>query len=402
MDASLLSDTEEEERAKPQLLLEEEDLLAFLRMGGAAGNTINSVMPHRSIEEWSAWVDHRGNSRRSRKLPARLRELDRVNEFIESKIAIISKEYPKWYPDAPMEKPAAPDEINQYPILAGMDFDIIRWYSLLPGQNVGMRELDNAIDEVTLQLCDNYPHMSMQYLDKIAKHRFDPQFYMKAREAAAFFEEHEPLYDNWLTKAFPEYYAAGEASSYKFLEKRVLDAETWKTIEKTISEGQDGKQVMFKLLNYLPAKLVHEAFYRSSGLSQPALKFMKTYGDVSVPISGIWTETHDYNLIENDMTIIGKLHGPTNIAVRKQFLASKVSEVKRRSEPNEELLKSDIPSHIAFSGSADCPSPNTIQHVIKQGRLDEEALAQSKKMLETLSDSDFADTAEFIESLYDD
>lgn len=69
METSLLSDTEQEERGKPQLLPEEEDLLAFLRMGGAAGNTINSVMPHRSIEEWSAWVDHRGNSRRSQSFP---------------------------------------------------------------------------------------------------------------------------------------------------------------------------------------------------------------------------------------------------------------------------------------------------------------------------------------------
>lgn len=400
MDLSLLS--EEEERAKPQLLPEEEDLLAFLRMGGAAGNTINSVMPHRSIEEWSAWVDHRGNSRRSRKLPARLRELDRVNEFIESKIAIISKEYPKWYPDAPMEKPAAPKEINQFPILTGTDFDVIRWYSLLPGEKSSTRELDNAIDDVTLELCDKYPHMSMQYLDKIAKNRFDPQFYMKARESEAFFEEYGSLYDDWLAKAFPEYYASGEINTYKFLEKRVLDAETWKIVERIINGGEDGKQVMFKLLDYLPAKLVHEAFYRSSGLSQPALKFMKTYGDVSIPISGIWTEIHDYSLIENDMTVIGKLHGPTNIAARKQFLASKVLEVKKRSQPSEEMLKTDMPDHIEFSGSADCPSPDTIQHVIQQGRLDEEALAQSKKVLDALSDLEFADTAEFIESLYEE
>lgn len=186
METSLLSDTEQEERGKPQLLPEEEDLLAFLRMGGAAGNTINSVMPHRSIEEWSAWVDHRGNSRRSQKLPSRLRDLDRVGEFIDSKIAVISKAYPKWYPDAPMEKPATPVEINQFPILTGMDFDIIRWYSLLPGKRTSTRELDYAIDDVMAQLCDNYPHMSMPYLEKFAKNRFDPQFYMKAREAAAF------------------------------------------------------------------------------------------------------------------------------------------------------------------------------------------------------------------------
>jgi hypothetical protein len=402
METSLLSDTEQEERGKPQLLPEEEDLLAFLRMGGAAGNTINSVMPHRSIEEWSAWVDHRGNSRRSQKLPSRLRDLDRVGEFIDSKIAVISKAYPKWYPDAPMEKPATPVEINQFPILTGMDFDIIRWYSLLPGKRTSTRELDYAIDDVMAQLCDNYPHMSMPYLEKFAKNRFDPQFYMKAREAAAFFEEYERLYDDWLAKAFPEYYASGVMSLYKFVEKRVVDAETWKVIENIINKGENGKQVMYKLLDYLPAKLVHEAFYRSSGLSQPALKFMKTYGDVSVPISGIWTETHDLNLIDNDLTVIGKLHGPTNIAVRKRFLASKVPHVKKRSDLSEEPLTVEVTDNLSLSGLVDCPSPQTLRRVMKQGSLDPEAVAQSKKLLKTLPDSEFADTADFIESVYED
>lgn len=128
-------------------------------------------------------------------------------------------------------------------------------------------------------------------------------------------------------------------SLYKFVEKRVVDAETWKVIENIINKGENGKQVMYKLLDYLPAKLVHEAFYRSSGLSQPALKFMKTYGDVSVPISGIWTETHDLNLIDNDLTVIGKLHGPTNIAVRKRFLASKVPHVKREATSVKSRLR---------------------------------------------------------------
>jgi hypothetical protein len=39
---------------------------------------------------------------------------------------------------------------------------------------------------------------------------------------------------------------------------------------------------------------------------------------------------------------------------------------------------------------------------MKQGSLDPEAVAQSKKLLETLPDSEFADTADFIESVYED
>ncbi|KAG5360267.1 hypothetical protein CJU89_3328 [Yarrowia sp. B02] len=398
----LLSDTEQEERAKPHLLPEEEDLLAFLKMGGAAGNSINAIMPHRSIEEWSAWVDHSGNSRRSRKLPMRLRELDRVSEFIDARIAAIAKEYPRWYPDAPLEKPELPRQINQFPILSGMDFDLIRWYACLPGKVDSSRELNDAITKANESLCEEYPHMSMPYLEKISKNMFDPMFFMKAREAVAFFEEHESLYDEWLGKAFPDHYSQGEPTKYNFVETRVVDADRWNTIEKIVRRGKVGKKVMYKLLDHLPSKLVHEAFYRSSGLSGPALKFMKTYGDVSIPIKGVWTEAHDTSLLENDMTVIGRLHGYNNIAVRKRFLASKYPEIMERRNPTEKPLTQRRPGEILLAGSGVMPSPETTQRVIDQGGLDEDALAQSRKDLEDLPESEMENTADFIQSVYDE
>lgn len=343
-------------------------------------------MPHRSISEWAVWMSHEP----PRALPENLEKSEKVQFFINSKLSVIRKTYSKWYADEPMEKPAVPEELSQYPVLVGMDFDLVRWFSLLPGNKTTPQELTDEIDDCIIYLDNTYPHMSMTYLEKMAKNRFDPLFYMKAREAKMFFDDFEHLYDEWLAQAFPEYYAS--STSYKFVDTtRRLDSQGWNKIDLILSQsrGKRGREVVKELSEYLPAKLVQEAFYRSSGLTKPALRFLKTYGDASVRIPGVWTTQHDYDLFDNNQKEIRKLHGDKNVQLRRRFLKVKAKEISKKQTITAEVLTMKPPNvrHMCMPETANFPVLE--DYTTRKGLISKEMNVMSLAMLEELPDEAF-------------
>lgn len=311
----------ENDEEKPALIPAEEAMVLYYYINGEhTANILNQVMPHRSVDDWGIWVDMlQQRPDFHAKVKEAMREINKEETLKRCK-TVIAQKYPQWYPEV-LEKPPVPAVYHSVKSLKGLSPDVVCWLSHLEEDGKDTDANEDTMDDLLLE----YPHLNSAYTDKFHRYLMRSDLKQCIKDAQELMKSHGQEYQEWLEKAYPDHYGQ---TRYELVKQRKVTAEEWEKITKNLKEATSGRMAMKQLQEFLPIKVIQEAFFRSSGEIGPAIRFLK---DTSVAkhIRGSWSTPEDLDLLRDEyVEDLENFHGIDSVRKRRAFLLDHVQRAK--------------------------------------------------------------------------
>ncbi|SEI36963.1 YALIA101S16e00122g1_1 [Yarrowia lipolytica] len=333
-------------------------VMSYYLLGPEVGSKLNEVMPHRSIDEWNFWTEYFSSGGIYSKLIQYAGDPLFYERLVKPNLEQLSREYPQWY-GRPVGMDPFPSYVESFPFPEWRHPDMIYFMSRFARKTRHYLRYENFLEtrEIVLEkLEEQYPHFDMHYVENWSW-KFEQNAFKLSRAAAKLMAKEGSLreYRKWLERTFPEYYGGPQ----RVAEIRKVD---WYNVENIMKSTGSGKSVIAALSKLLPIQLIKDAFYKTSGLPGPALKYMKHPEE---PLPGIWTASDDLDLLEDDEYQVARLrtfHGDHNVKLRQEFLVKRVVKANNDAKSAFERPKMSSPrTHVSPLGEPDVACPTLDQ-----------------------------------------